>query len=75
MREIKIYDFLKGTVKIDLIKKYMKQNHFSHAEFAKKCGISRSALYSILTDGANFYMDNLYKIAKVMNVHPVELFN
>lgn len=71
----KIYERLKGVLKIELIKIYMKNNNLSYTKFAKQCNISVCTLKAILTDGANFNMKYLLRIAKIMNIKIDKLFN
>ena len=57
-----------GLVKIDLIKKFMKENKLSIKSFSKDCGIGIGSLRYILSDKCNFCFKNLIKIARVMNI-------
>ena len=59
-------------IKSGKIKKFLKDNKLSKAEFCRRCGIGQVTLQRILA-GKNFNLRALFKIAKFLNIHVCEL--
>lgn len=64
-----------GIIKIDLIKNYMKENNLSQKRFAEVCKINVWNLRQVLSDGKDFNIIYLFKIAKAMKIDVCNLFN
>ena len=63
------------TIKTELIENYIKENNLSKSKFCKMCKISQSTLYKIMTNGENFRIIALFKIARVLKIQVFEMFN
>ncbi|MBQ8211115.1 MAG: helix-turn-helix transcriptional regulator [Treponema sp.] len=59
--------------KVDVIKKYMVDNKLSKSKFCKKCNIGMKTLNKVLNCDYSLRMSKLFKIAKAMNVHVLEI--
>lgn len=73
MNKGKIATIIRGeNINTDIIKNYIKENDFTIQNFAKKCSVSESTMYSLLK-GNNVKRIVIFKIAIVMKVEPIEL--
>lgn len=64
-----------GVVKVDLIRRFIKENKLTQKQFAKMCNINVWNLKSVLSDYQNYNILYLFKIAKAMNILPKDIFN
>lgn len=75
MKKEKPEVYMKGLVKVDMIKKFMQDNNLTRKEFAKMCKMSESTLYRILDGKGNFDCKYLLFISIAMNVQIYQLVN
>lgn len=66
---------MKNTIKTELIENFIKDNNLSKSKFCKMCQISQSTLDKIMTNGENFKIIALFKIARVLKIQVFEIFN
>lgn len=64
---------MKDIINTQKIKEYISANNLTKTKFCKLCKISISTLNRIFS-GDNFYLDALFKIAKIMQVNVYTLF-
>lgn len=57
------------TIKVNVIKKFMKDNNLSKTKFCKICGIGLATFDKILLDKTNFRIVALFKVARVMKIN------
>lgn len=75
MKKEKPEVYMKGVVKVDMIKKFMQDNNLTRKEFAKLCRMSVSTLYRILDEKHNFDSTYLLYMAITMKVQIYQLVN
>ena len=66
--------FNKKIIKTEIIKNYIKENELNIKDFCKLCGICQTTYYKIINN-ENFILSSLFKIARVIKIHPYKLFN
>lgn len=64
-----------GSVKINLIKEFMKQKNLTEEEFAEKCHIETKQLQKVLDDFSYFEPIWLLRIARTMGKDFSDLVN
>ncbi len=63
-----------GLIKLDLIYDYIYKNQITFRDFAKKCKISMRTLADILDDYSVCDIGDVVKVARVIGVHPADIF-
>ena len=63
------------TIKVDKIKKFLKDHNMTNKEFCERCGISNFVLKKILADETNFGVNVIFRVASFMNVKVSSLIN
>ena len=66
---------MKNFIKKSLIEDYLKEKNLSRETFAKICRISFKTLNNILSGRKSFYISDVFKISKVLEVDMTELFD
>ena len=66
---------MKNFIKKSLIEDYLKEKNLSRETFAKMCRIPFKTLNNILSGIKSFYISDVFKISKVLEVDMTELFD
>ncbi len=66
---------MKNFIKKSLIEDYLKEKNLSRETFAKMCRIPFKTLNNILSGRKSFYISDVFKISKVLEVDMTELFD
>lgn len=66
---------MKNFIKKSLIEDYLKEKKLSRETFAKICRIPFKTLNNILSGRKSFYISDVFKISKVLEVDMTELFD
>ena len=66
---------MKTFIKKSLIEDYLKEKNLSRETFAKMCRIPFKTLNNILSGRKSFYISDVFKISKVLEVDMTELFD
>lgn len=66
---------MKNFIKKSLIEDYLKEKNLSRETFAKICRIPFKTLNNILSGRKSFYISDVFKISKVLEVDMTELFD
>lgn len=66
---------MRKIVNTKKIEKFRINHKLTKKAFCKKCEISVSRYYKILSGNINFYIDALFKIAIVMDIEVYKLLN
>ncbi len=63
-----------GVIKLDLIYDYIYKNQITFRQFAEKCKISMNVLADILDDYSVCDIGDVVKVARVIGIHPADIF-
>lgn len=66
---------MKNTFKIELIKNYIKENNLTVNKFCKICNVKKHVYYKILHNKLNFDANNIFRIARILEIQVHEIFN
>lgn len=66
---------MKETIKTELIRNFIKEQHLSKTKFCKLCKISPSTFHKIMKNDFHFHTGAFFRIAKVMKIEVVEIFD
>ncbi len=66
---------MKNFIKKSLIEDYLKEKNLSRETFAKMCRIPFKTLNNIPSGRKSFYISDVFKISKVLEVDMTELFD
>jgi len=64
---------VKIITKTEFIKQYIEKEHLTRSQFAKRCGVSQSFIYKILSGKIRHYTIYLEKVLAVVDI-PFEKF-
>ena len=66
---------MKNFIKKSLIEDYMKEKNLTRETFAKMCRIPFKTLNNILSGRKSFYISDIFKISKALDIYMTELFD
>lgn len=66
---------MKNFIKKSLIEDYIKGKNLTRETFAKMCRIPFKTLNNILSGRKSFYISDIFKISKVLDIDMTELFD